>query len=65
VAGVMNPYDAAEIAFQNGYKKAATEIFEEIDNIVDNLMNSPYYSSGDAVYELAELKKKLEYILNQ
>ncbi len=33
----MNPYDAAEIAFQNGYKKAATEIFEEIEDILSNI----------------------------
>ena len=34
------------------------EIFEEIDNIIYNLRDSPFYSSSDAVYELTELKKK-------
>lgn len=34
------------------------EIFKEIDNIISNLRDSPFYSSSDAVYELTELKKK-------
>lgn len=34
------------------------EIFEEINNIIYNLRDSPFYSSSDAVYELTELKKK-------
>lgn len=36
----------------------AKEIFEEMDNIIYNLRDSPFYSSSDAVYELTELKKK-------
>ena len=46
---------------EQGYRKAsdvAREIFDEIDNIIYNLMDSPFYSSGDAVYKLADLKKK-------
>lgn len=46
---------------EQGYRKQSEvvmEIFEEIDNIIYNLMNSPFYSSGDVVYELTELKKK-------
>lgn len=38
--------------------EAAMEIFDEIDNIIYNLRDSPFYSSSDAVYELTELKKK-------
>ena len=34
------------------------KIFEEIDNIIYNLRDSPFYSSSAAVYELTELKKK-------
>ena len=47
--------------YNAGYRKkseAAKEIFEEIDNIIYNLRDSPFYSSSDAVYELTELKKK-------
>lgn len=54
----MNEHDATEIAFKNGYKKAATEIFKGIAEIADQLMNSPYYSIGDAIHDIAELKKK-------
>ena len=46
---------------EQGYRKAsdvAREIFDEIDNIIYNLMDSPFYSSSDAVYKLADLKKK-------
>lgn len=39
-------------------REVAKEIFEEIDNIIYNLRDSPFYSSSDAVYELTELKKK-------
>ena len=39
-------------------RKVVKEIFEEIDNIIYNLRNSPFYSSSDAVDELTELKKK-------
>lgn len=38
--------------------EVAKEIFDEIDNIIYNLRDSPFYSSSDAVYELTELKKK-------
>lgn len=38
--------------------EVAREIFEEIDNIIYNLRDSPFYSSSDAVDELTELKKK-------
>lgn len=51
----------AESIYNAGYRKAddvAKEIFEEIDNIIYNLKDSPFYSSSDAVYELTELKKK-------
>lgn len=46
---------------EQGYRKQSEvvkEIFEEIDNIIYNLRDSPFYSSSDAVYELTELKKK-------
>lgn len=51
----------AEWLYNVGYRKqseVAREIFEEIDNIIYNLRDSPFYSSSDAVYELTELKKK-------
>ena len=51
----------AEALYDAGYRKkvvVAKEIFEEMDNIIYNLKDSPFYSSGDAVYELTELKKK-------
>lgn len=53
-------YDA-EALYKAGYRKQSEvveEIFEEIDNIVSNLRDSPFYSSSDAVYELIELKKE-------
>lgn len=46
---------------EQGYRKQSEvvkEIFEEINNIIYNLRDSPFYSSSDAVYELTELKKK-------
>lgn len=46
---------------EQGYVKQSEvvkEIFEEINNIIYNLRDSPFYSSSDAVYELTELKKK-------
>lgn len=51
----------AETIYNAGYRKQSEvveEIFEEIDNIVSNLRDSPFYSSSDAVYELIELKKE-------
>lgn len=38
--------------------EVAKEIFEEINNIIYNLRDSPFYSSSDAVCELTECKKK-------
>ena len=32
----MKEYDATEVAFKNGYKKAVTEIFGEIDKMLSN-----------------------------
>ena len=46
---------------EQGYRKQSEvvkEVFEEINNIIYNLRDSPFYSSSDAVYELTELKKK-------
>lgn len=46
---------------EQGYRKQSEvvkEIFEEINNIIYNLRDSPFYSSSDAVYKLTELKKK-------
>ena len=46
---------------EQGYEKQSEvvkEVFEEINNIIYNLRDSPFYSSSDAVYELTELKKK-------
>ena len=46
---------------EQGYRKQSEvvkEIFEEINNIIYILRDSPFYSSSDAVYELTELKKK-------
>jgi hypothetical protein len=58
----MNEYDATELAFKNGYEKGkqevAREIFAEIAEIADQLMNTPYYSIGDAIHDIAELNKK-------
>ena len=51
----------AELLYKAGYRKKSEvvkEIFEEIDNIIYNLRDSPFYSSSDAVYEFTELKKK-------
>ena len=55
------PMYNAQLLYNAGYRKqseVAKEIFEEIDNIIYNLRDSPFYSSSDAVYELTELKKK-------
>ena len=51
------PMYNAELLYNAGYRKQS-EIFEEIDNIIYNLRDSPFYSSSDAVDELTELKKK-------
>lgn len=57
----INSSEIAEYLYNADYRKqdgVVRKIFEEMDNIIYNLMNSPFYSSGDAVYELTELKKK-------
>lgn len=51
----------AKEIINHGFRKQSEvvkEIFEEIDNIIYNLRDSPFYSSSDAVDELTELKKK-------
>ena len=61
VAFMTTARKTADSIYSAGYRKqreVAREIFEEVDNIIYNLMNSPFYSSGDVVYELTELKKK-------
>ena len=56
------PYFTQDIDYHRVLKQikveVAKEIFDEIDNIIYNLRDSPFYSSSDAVYELTELKKK-------
>ena len=55
------PMYNAELLYNAGYRKQSEvvkEIFEEIDNIIYNLRDSPFYLSSDAVDELTELKKK-------
>ena len=44
--------------FAEGYKECAREIFEEIDVFLERFINDPFYSKGDLIYDLAELKKK-------
>lgn len=48
----MNEHDATEIAFKNGYEKAAREIFEEIEREIKN------HGITYAQRKIAELKKK-------
>ena len=51
----------AKEIINHGFRKQSEvvkEIFDEIDNIIYNLRDSPFYSSSDAVDELTELKKK-------
>lgn len=50
----MKEHDATEIAFKNGYKKAASDIFEEIEKIATSEGAYDYVS----IQEVAELKKK-------
>ena len=56
------PYFTQDIDYRIMLKQikveVVKEIFEEINNIIYNLRDSPFYSSSDAVYELTELKKK-------
>lgn len=54
----MNEYDATEVAFKNGYKKAAEEIFEEIENLLNRYYNDAGYTVPDMGYDIDELKKK-------
>ena len=54
----MKEHDATEIAFKNGYNKAAREIFEEIENnMIDIKME---FSTLRAIgsKKLTKLKKK-------
>lgn len=53
----MKEYDAIEIAFKNGYKKAAEEIFEEIERLCDAHL---YWNNCSIIQrdDIAELKKK-------
>jgi hypothetical protein len=53
----MNEYHATEIAFKNGYKKAAEEIFEEIDRAVENA-ELEWGTIFGVKLCIAELKKK-------
>ena len=53
----MKEHDATELAFKNGYKKCAAEIFEEINGLVDE------YEMGDIEYpdfrfRLGKIEKK-------
>ena len=51
----MNIHDATEQAYKNGYKKAAEEIFEEIESLKTiGLYGFQLYHKRD----IAELKKK-------
>ena len=52
----MNEYDACEQAFKNGYKKAAEEIFEEIEELLKRTCEKGYCGSISDLF--AELKKK-------
>jgi hypothetical protein len=54
----MNEYDACEQAFKNGYKKAAEEIFEEIENYADFLFDGFRNIVVLTERDFAELKKK-------
>ena len=50
----MNEHDSTELAFKNGYKKAVSEILEEIEKHRDNIHGVVLLLPE----ELAELKKK-------
>lgn len=56
----MDRHDATEIAFKNGYKKAAREIFEEIEKymVVFGDRNLSSFFRGISYKAFAELKKK-------
>lgn len=49
-------YYATEIAFKNGYKKAATDIFEEIEKAIAELY--PIYTVRLIIECVDNLKKK-------
>lgn len=54
----MNEHDATELAFKNGYKKAATEIFEDIEsNMIDIKMEFVLFKAIGSK-KLAKLKTK-------
>ena len=50
----MNENDATEIAFKNGYEKATTEIFEELEKI----LRTDGYFAFCSIRRYSELKKK-------
>lgn len=59
----MNEHHATEIAFKNGYKKAASEIFEEIERLLylNYLQGDIFigkYFDAELENDIAELKKK-------
>ena len=51
----MNEHRATEVAFKNGYKKGAMDVFADIERTLPN--DFPFLGTAVAVY-LAELKKK-------
>lgn len=55
----MKEHDATEIAFKNGYKKAAREIFEEIEKCMahDYISTIGVYN-GALELRIVKLKKK-------
>lgn len=50
----MNEHDATELAFKNGYKKAVTEVFEELEEYTDIIYGDIEMSR----YDFCLLKKK-------
>jgi hypothetical protein len=52
----MNEYDATEIAFKNGYKKAVRDIFEDIEKSCGTFL--VFGIHGYAIHDIAELKRK-------
>jgi hypothetical protein len=53
----MDEHTATEIAYKNGYKKAAEEIFAEIDTMIFGSI-IPNDCAIISIAKLAELKKK-------
>ena len=54
----MTEYQATEIAFKNGYKKAAEEIFEEIEKYALNIKMESVTFMALRAQVLAVLKEK-------